>query len=254
MYGPLCPLLEMTRWQGMRRGTWQRQMDRGGGRKGKKNKLTPKDTSKLGSLLFCFFFFRKKHKIFLSPSQKYLKFQRFSFRFLCVTSILQIQEEACKTLSARGARVLNFDNVFSSAQITHRERCSFILRLTGFLKATQQLEVLIIGMYYALKQADLLANGVTWKPPKMRKKWMCILFYFSLSLSLSFYIHTLEENKVAQQKCLVWSSHQSTFRVMAQSLGINVFLLFNSVKQRSNQKLMGKNTSRMNIQSRGCQH
>lgn len=85
----------------------------------------------------------------------------------------------------------------------------------------------------------------------------------------------VESNQCAQHECALFSLllclcavgkqsatpqvsglilHETTFRVMAQSLGVNVFLLFNSVKQRSNQKLMGKNTSRMNIQSWGCQH
>lgn len=66
-----------------------------------------------------------------------------------------------KVLANRRAPVLNFNDVFSSVQIMHRQRCSFILRLTVFLKVTQQLEVLIIGMYYALKQADLLGNSTT---------------------------------------------------------------------------------------------
>lgn len=176
MYGPLCPLLEMTRWQGMRRGTWQRQMDRG---KEKKNSL--RETRACWEVC-CFCFLEKiiRDFLFFSSSPALAKtfgiFERFFFRFLCVCANIG------KPLSS-GAQVLNFGNGFSSVQITHRKRGSFYSGADSFPQSNTTVGGADNRYVLCIKNKLSYWQTVWLKSHQKDRKSECA-FYFSLSLFL----------------------------------------------------------------------
>lgn len=122
------------------------------------------------------------------------------------------------------------------------EKCLLFLILWLYFTVImpKKLEVLLINVCYASKKNDL--------PHKHGELNVTNVHNMNLHFPLSLCLCAVgKQSATPQVSGLIL--HETTFRLMAQSLGVNVFLLFNSVKQRSNQKLMGKNTSRMNIQS-----